>query len=37
MRMNAVPDKHADTQTSNDTQNTTDVSSEEQNLVKKED
>jgi hypothetical protein len=37
MRMSAVPDKHADAQTSNDAQNTTDVSSEEQNLVKKED
>jgi len=36
MRMNAVPEKHADAQTSNDAQNTTEISSEE-NLIKKED
>jgi hypothetical protein len=37
MRMSAVPDKHADAQTSNDAVNTTEITSEEQNLVKKED
>ena len=36
MRMNAVPEKHSDAQTSSDAQNTTEISSEEK-LIKKED
>jgi uncharacterized membrane protein (DUF106 family) len=36
MRMNAVPEKNADAQSSNDAQNTTEISSEEK-LIMKED